>query len=77
MAHVVLLERRGAVPELHPVHRATALVELVRRSFTHHRDPGRALLLYADLLRSALCWRLSLGHPMAAAELLTRRLGVG
>ena len=77
VGHVVLLERGGVVPELRPVHRATALVELVRRSFTLHQDPGRALLLYADLLRSASCWQLTLGEPRAAAELLTRRLGRG
>lgn len=77
LRHVVLLERGSGVPGLHPVHRATALVELVRRSFTHHRDPGQALLLYADLLQSASCWQLTLGHPRATAELLTRRLGQG
>ena len=76
VAHVVLLER-GELPVLRPVHRASALVELVQRSFTLHRDPGRALHLYADLLRSASCWRLTLGSPMAAAELLTRRLAEG
>lgn len=75
--HVVLLCRVDGPPDLRPVHRADALQELVRRSFTHHRDPARALVLYADLLRGASCWELSLGDPRAAADLLTVGLPAG
>ncbi len=74
VGHVVLLERGSGRADLRPVHRSEALVELLRRSFTHHRDAGRALALYADLLRATACWRLHLGDPMDAARLLTHRL---
>ncbi|WP_336921863.1 hypothetical protein [Aquipuribacter sp. SD81] len=74
---VVLLRRRAGAPDLRPLHRAVALQELLRRAFTHHRDPARALVLYADLLRAASCWELSLGDPLAAADLLTDRLPSG
>lgn len=75
LAHVVLLDRaelttRLAVPALVPVPRRDAVGELLRRSFTHWRDPERAFLLAHELVARAGTWRLTLGDPGTCAELI-------
>lgn len=68
---VVLLSRHER-PDVHlePVGRQVALVELLRRSFTHFLDPARALQLLTAVTNGARCRRLHLGDPRAAAALL-------
>ncbi len=73
--HIVLLSRDGSqAPSLVPEHRMEALEMLVRRGFTHQRDPGRALRLLADVVRGAKVHELCYDDPCAAAELLNRTL---
>jgi hypothetical protein len=73
ITHVVCLEREeGSTPSLTPIHRADAVQELLRRSFNHFRDPAAALRLLADTTVGATTWRLRLGDPDLAADLLTR-----
>jgi hypothetical protein len=74
IAHIVLLERGHASPRLDPLKRQDALAELLRRSFNHFRDPGRALDLLGGAVRIADTSVLRLGDPAAAADLLTRYL---
>jgi hypothetical protein len=79
LAHVVLLERGdgSAVPALVPVPRRDAVSELLRRSFTHWRDPQRAFLLAHALAARAGTWRLTLGDPGTAAELVAALIRPG
>lgn len=72
---VALLERGGVeeVPRIVVADRNDALMELLQRGFTHHRDGGRALQLTAALLKGADVVRIRLGNPIAAAQLLTDR----
>jgi hypothetical protein len=53
-----------------PAHRGEALDLLVRRGFTVHRAPARALDALADLVRGATVVHLGYTDPRAAAELL-------
>ena len=71
--HVVLLERGPDEDETEVtvVDRNDALIEMLRRGFTHRHDGGRALVVLADLVRNAEVLRLRLGHPKAAAAHLT------
>lgn len=76
IGHIVCLVRDGSsadlTPILRPIHRADAVQELLRRSFNHYRDPVAALRLLADTTKGAMAWRLRLGDPHLAAEVLTQ-----
>lgn len=71
---VVLLDRDGSSPALHPVAGQVVVAELLRRSFTHFLDPDRTLRLLAGLAASARCWQLRLGDPNEAAQVLDTTL---
>lgn len=64
-------------PTLESVHRMSAMTALLPRGFTQHRDPARALVLLADLIRGASVQVLRLGPPAAAARLITERAAAG
>jgi hypothetical protein len=76
VAHVVLVDRMGgqAACVLQPTSRGDAVAELLRRSFTHWRDPDRAFALAHETMRRAQAWRLTLGDPGSAAGLIGRLL---
>lgn len=74
--HIVRLDRApGAAAELLAVHRTEALAALMRRGFTHHHDPRRALTTVHQLVSEAQCWRLRLSDPREAARFMTAQLG--
>jgi hypothetical protein len=72
---VLLSERMEGVESLATARRPDAVSALLACGFTHHRQPARALQLVVDMLRDAEVWRLRHGHPLAAAQLLTDRIG--
>lgn len=77
VSDVVLLERPDTEPRganrcvLERVGRQPALVELLQRGFTHHRDPETALATLTAVVNSARTWRLVVGPPDEAAALLS------
>lgn len=74
IAAIALLNRDGSVASLVPEHRMEALEALVRRGFTHRRDPGLALRLLAGVVRGAKAYELRYGDAGHAAELLSKTL---
>lgn len=81
VSDVVLLDRppqtgTPATPSslLEPVSRQQALLALLQRGFTQHRDPATALNTLSALVGSARTWRLVVGPPGEAAALLSRTL---
>jgi hypothetical protein len=75
LAHLVL-PRRGhpGPPELAPLPRGTAAMELLTRSFNHFTRPPDAFRTATRLARDAQCWWLDYGDPLVAADLLLARL---
>jgi hypothetical protein len=69
--HVVLLEREdGRDSVLEPMGATAAMPFLVDEVF-RNQEPTRAVVAeVAAVLRSAACWRLRIGDPAAAADLL-------
>jgi hypothetical protein len=76
LAHVVLLQRERCdePAALEPLPRGEAVAEVLRRSFTSWRRPERAFALVHDVLGRVGTWRLTLGEPCAAADLLAHLL---
>lgn len=66
LAHVVLL-RRGNAFDVDLASSGAAAVELLVRSFNHHRDPARAVRVAAGLARSASCWAVVSADPQETA----------
>jgi hypothetical protein len=68
---LIALPHRGEPDvSVQPAHRGEALDLLVRRGFTVHRAPARALDALADVVRGATVVHLTYTDPRAAAELL-------
>lgn len=72
---VLLLRRRDGDPALSGGQRQESLAALLRRGFTVHHDPARALVLLTDLVAGASTWTLDLGDPRSAARLVTESIG--
>ena len=71
LAHIVLPRRDpNAVAALAPLPRGEAVGELLARSFTSWHRPDRAFTLVHEVVAAARTWRLTLGRPADAADLL-------
>jgi hypothetical protein len=71
LAHAILLDRQdGVSARLRPASRGEVAAALLERSFTHWKRPERAYELAHELAARAEPWRLTLGGPRAAANLV-------
>lgn len=74
LAHVVRMRRADGPPDLHETASGAIVTELLRASFNHYKDPEGAFRTVTGVARQAQCWDLTYDDPVAAAELLRRRL---
>jgi hypothetical protein len=74
LRHVVILERGEGRPSLVRQRSSETVSMLLRYSFNHYLRPEAAYRLACQVAESSEVWRLKLGHPVEAAELIAKRL---
>ncbi|MDH3753734.1 MAG: hypothetical protein OEU32_07660, partial [Acidimicrobiia bacterium] len=76
LRHVVVptVDAATGTPELRPLSRSHILVALLRASFNHHLAPEQAFDLVHRLADGARAWKLRIGDPNEAAELIATQL---
>lgn len=77
----ILVPRRdnngGGPPRLAKLPRSAGVVALLGNAFNHYRRPGPAVQLVRDVVAEAEVFALSVGEPLATADLLAAEFGTG
>ena len=68
--HVVLMERAAGASELEPLPPSAATQLVLSMAFNSFRDPVAAMQTATGVAASAHAWKLSVGRPLEAAQLL-------
>ena len=74
LRHLVILERSSGPPALVRQPASEAVTTLLRYSFNHYLRPEAAYRLACRIAGSSEVWRLTIDHPVDAAELMAERL---
>lgn len=76
LGDVVFAEYGHDEMALTPLPPSEAVAGLLRLSFNHYKNPADSYRVVTQLARRLSTWRLKYHHPLEAAELLRRELGV-